>query len=120
MHGKVSTLRDAVSNLLDNALKYRREDRPLTVKVRAKVSGRHVLIEVEDNGLGVPAAMRTQIFEKFRRVEGPGRGMAGGHGLGLSFVSEAARVHGGTIECKESRMGGSTFVMRIRRESRGA
>ncbi len=120
MHGKVSTLRDAVTNLLDNALKYRREDRPLTVKVRAKVSGRHVLIEVEDNGLGVPAAMRTQIFEKFRRVEGPGRGMAGGHGLGLSFVSEAARVHGGTIECKVSRMGGSTFVMRIRRESRGA
>ncbi len=119
MHGKVATLRDAITNLLDNALKYRRTDRALEVKVRARVQGRNVMVEVEDNGMGVPPKMRKAIFERFRRVEGPGRGLAGGHGLGLSFVSEAAKVHGGTIECKESRTGGSTFVMRIKRDSSG-
>lgn len=120
MHGKLATLRDAITNLLDNALKYRHPDRPLRVMVRARVQGRTVVIEVEDNGMGVPPGMRKAIFEKFRRVEGPGRGLAGGHGLGLSFVSDAARVHGGTIECRESRTGGSTFVMRIKRDSKGA
>ncbi len=117
MHGKVGILRDAITNLLDNALKYRREDRVLHVIVRARVQGRLVSVEVEDNGMGVPANLRTAIFEKFRRVEGPGRGLSGGHGLGLSFVSDAARLHGGTIECRESRTGGSTFVMRIKRDS---
>ncbi|MSP56133.1 MAG: HAMP domain-containing histidine kinase [Myxococcales bacterium] len=117
MHGKGSMLRDAVTNLLDNALKYRRDDRPLRVRVRARVAGRFVIIEVEDNGMGIPAAMRKAVFEKFRRVEGAGRGLSGGHGLGLSFVSEAAQLHRGTIECGESRTGGSTFVMRVRRES---
>ena len=115
MHGRVGILRDALTNLLDNALKYQHADRPLVVRVRARVQGRFVVVEVEDNGLGVPANMRKAIFEKFRRVEGPGRGMSGGHGLGLSFVAEAASAHGGTIECKENRSGGSTFVMRVKR-----
>ena len=115
MHGRVGTLRDAVTNLLDNALKYRKTDRPLSVRVKARVQGRFVVVEIEDNGLGVPANMRKAIFEKFRRVEGPGRGLSGGHGLGLSFVAEAASAHGGTIECKENRSGGSTFVMRVKR-----
>ena len=117
MHGKQSTLRDAITNLLDNALKYRHPDRPLQVHVRARLLARDVLIEVEDNGLGVPVGMRKSIFEKFRRVEGPGRGLAGGHGLGLSFVSDAAKLHRGTIECQASRSGGSVFVMRIKRDS---
>jgi signal transduction histidine kinase len=70
---------------------------------------------VLDNGLGVPADKREVIFEPFTRVEGPGRGAAGGHGLGLSFVANAARVHGGRAECRGLSRGGSRFILRIRR-----
>jgi signal transduction histidine kinase len=115
--GTVGPLRDALSNLLDNALKYRREDRPLRVVLRARAERRAIVFEVEDNGMGVPPSMRRAIFDKFRRVEGPGRGKAGGHGLGLAFVAEAARSHGGKVECREGIEGGSKFVMRIRRRS---
>lgn len=108
-------LRDALTNLIDNALKYRREDRPGRVTFRVIAERRHVLFEVEDNGLGVPAPMRRAIFERFRRVEGPGRGRSGGHGLGLYFVAEAARLLGGKVECREGAEGGARFLLRIPR-----
>lgn len=108
-------LRDAVNNLLDNALKYLREDRPGLCRLSTREEGRWVVLEVADNGLGVPAGQRKAIFEAFTRVEGPGRGKAGGHGLGLSFVAETARAHGGTVECREGVEGGARFILRLRR-----
>lgn len=110
-------LRDALSNLLDNALKYRNAERPLRCTLRLRAERRWLQFEVEDNGLGVPPPMRKAVFERFRRVEGPGRGRAGGHGLGLAFVAEAARLHGGKVECREGVDGGARFVLRIRRRS---
>ncbi|HNC95394.1 MAG TPA: ATP-binding protein, partial [Myxococcota bacterium] len=62
-----------------------------------------------------PAHMRKAIFERFRRVEGPGRGLSGGHGLGLYFVAEAARLLGGKVECREGTDGGARFLLRIPR-----
>lgn len=106
-------VRDALTNLLDNALKYRREDRPLTVVARVSSRRRQVVFEVVDNGLGVPPAMRSAVFERFRRVEGPGRGRSGGHGLGLAFVADAARASGGGVECRDGTDGGARFVFRI-------
>lgn len=117
IRGLPGLLRDALTNLLDNALKYRRDDRPARATIRVKSDRRWVTIEVEDNGMGVPPTMRKSIFEKFRRVEGPGRGKSGGHGLGLAFVADAARVHRGSIECIQSVSGGATFILRIRRRS---
>jgi len=110
-------LRDALVNLLDNALKYRHADRPLRVRLRVVGDRRNVWFEVIDNGMGVPPSMRKVIFERFRRVEGPGRGKSGGHGLGLSFVAEAAAAHGGKVECRDGDDGGSRFTLRIRRRS---
>lgn len=109
-------LEDALGNLIDNALKYRREDRPPLVRLATRPEGRWVVFEVSDNGLGVPPAQRKLIFEPFARVEGPGRGKAGGHGLGLSFVAETARVHGGSVECREAPGGGARFLLRLRRQ----
>jgi signal transduction histidine kinase len=117
MTGRPSFLRDALTNLLDNALKYRSPDRPGQVWVRVKLERRWVQFEVEDNGIGVPPPMRKAIFERFRRVEGPGRGRAGGHGLGLAFVAEAALMHGGKVECREGLDGGARFILRVRRRS---
>ncbi len=109
-------LRDALSALVENAIKYRDPTRPSRVRLEARPSGRRwVIFEVVDNGIGVPAAKRKAIFEPFARVEGPGRGRSGGHGLGLSFVANAARVHRGRAECREGIEGGSRFILRIRR-----
>jgi signal transduction histidine kinase len=111
-----SLLRDALSALLENAIKYRDPTRPSVVRLEGRVVGRRwIQIEVLDNGIGVPADKRKHIFEPFARVEGPGRGRSGGHGLGLSFVANAARVHRGRAECREGIEGGTRFVLRIRR-----
>jgi signal transduction histidine kinase len=115
--GLPGLLRDALTNLVDNALKYKREDRPLVATLRLRADRRWATVEVEDNGLGVPQDKRRAIFERFARVEGPGRGKAGGHGLGLSFVADAAHAHGGSIECREGAEGGARFVLRIRRRT---
>lgn len=109
-------LRDAVNNLLDNAIKYRKENQPGRAWLRVRSDKKWVYFEVEDNGLGVPTSLRKAIFDRFRRVEGPGRGKSGGHGLGLAFVSETAKLHGGKAECLDGVDGGSKFVVRIRKQ----
>lgn len=106
-------LRDALVNLLSNALKYRDPDRPLEATLRAHRQGRSAVFEVTDNGIGVPPAMHAAIFERFTRVEGDNRGKSGGHGLGLSFVAETARAHGGKASCAETPGGGAHFTLRI-------
>ncbi len=112
--GDAQAIQDAVACLLDNALKYKRDDRPdPMVWLLAAQQGRWVEISVTDNGLGVPPEMRESIFERFVRVEGPNRGMAGGHGLGLSQVLEIVEAHGGTVACTEGVDGGARFTLRI-------
>ena len=108
-------LRDALGNLLDNALKYRRPGVRGHCMVRTVETSRWVIFEVVDNGMGVPPAMRRRIFDRFSRVEGPGRGKSGGHGLGLSFVAEAAAAHRGVVECTEGLEGGARFRLKLRR-----
>ncbi len=117
MVGRPTYLRDALTNLVDNALKYRHPERRGEVWIRVHVDRRWVQFEVEDNGIGVPPNMRKAIFERFRRVEGPGRGRSGGHGLGLAFVAESVHLHGGKVECREGVEGGARFIMRVRRRS---
>lgn len=114
LYGDPESLRDAFSNLLDNALKYHRPEilEPQAM-IRLYQEGRMACVEVMDNGLGVPVDKRKVIFERFSRVEGPGRGKAGGHGLGLSFAKAAILLHRGTIVCKEGLEGGACFTVRI-------
>lgn len=114
VNGDAAAVRDAVGCLLDNALKYRREDRAdASVWLTLTPAGRCVEITVTDNGLGVPPKMRKAVFERFVRVEGPNRGMAGGHGLGLAQVARVARQHRGSVLCTEGVDGGARFVLRL-------
>lgn len=112
--GDAKAMRDAIACLLDNALKYRREDRAdARVWIALRQEGRVVVLDVADNGIGVPKAMRKRIFDRFVRVEGPNRGKAGGHGLGLHQVREIATAHKGTVTCTDGVDGGARFVLRL-------
>ena len=82
-------------------------------ELRLEAEGRWVTIVVIDNGIGVPAELRKEIFERFVRVEGPHRGLAGGHGLGLAQVRSVARGHGGRVVCTEGTDGGACFTLRL-------
>lgn len=112
--GDATAIRDAVACLLDNALKYRNTaSAEPRVWLKLEQLGRDVLIDVLDNGLGVPPDMRDAIFDQFVRVEGPNRGFAGGHGLGLAQVREIVEAHRGTVRCEEGVDGGTRFVIAL-------
>ncbi len=114
--GQRALLHDAIGALLENAIKYRDPTRQAVVRFSLRQAGRRwIVIEVADNGIGVPPDKRRMIFEPFARVEGAGRGVSGGHGLGLSFVANAARVHHGRVDCRDGIEGGARFVLRIRK-----
>jgi signal transduction histidine kinase len=102
-----ATLRLALVNLLDNAIKYTPPSG--AIAVRSWIRGNEALIEVMDNGVGVPIEHADRIFDRFYRVDQSRTGQAGGAGLGLAIAKWAAEANGGRIEL-ESREGcGSTF-----------
>lgn len=99
-------LREMLNNLVDNAIKYTHHGGNVTV--RAFDRGQAV-IEVEDDGIGIPAEERGSIFERFYRVLGTD---AEGSGLGLAIVAEITELHRARIELGEGRSGkGSLFQL---------
>jgi len=91
VRGIALLLREALSNLVDNAIRY--AGRGATVTVRLRAAGGQVLLEVEDNGPGLPAAELEHVFERFVRATGEGSGC----GLGLAIVREIVERHAGRV-----------------------
>ena len=111
--GDPALMRDAMVCLLDNAIKYKRDDRQSVVQVNLRSLNDQAELSVSDNGIGVPKRKREDIFQPFVRVEGPDRGLSGGHGLGLSFVNDAVESQKGSVRCEEGIAGGARFVLRL-------
>jgi two-component system sensor histidine kinase TctE len=91
--GNALMLREMLSNLIDNALRYTGAGGSVTVRVR--VDGEAALLEVEDTGPGIAPHERGKVFERFYRILGSG---APGSGLGLAIVREIAQQHGAEID----------------------
>jgi signal transduction histidine kinase len=91
-------LKSVVLNLVDNSLKYC--DKTPVVEVIVRKEGRHAVIEVSDNGPGIPEEYHDRIFEKFFRLPSGNIHNVKGYGLGLSFASQVIKLHGGTIRIK--------------------
>lgn len=86
---------DVFQNMLANAVQYAHPDRLLRVDIRWQAVGGRVVVEVEDNGIGIPEADRHRVFGMFQRVErGP---LSGGSGLGLALCRKVVEHHGGQI-----------------------
>jgi two-component system phosphate regulon sensor histidine kinase PhoR len=103
-------LERALSNLVDNALKYTPERG--RIRISAGLENGHVVMSVEDNGGGIPEADLPRIFERFYRVDKSRSRDLGGTGLGLSIVKHIIQLHGGTISVRSS-PAGSTFTVRL-------
>jgi two-component system, OmpR family, sensor histidine kinase TctE len=98
--GDALLLREALGNLIHNALEYAPSGGRVTVRTGTRK--REAFLEVEDDGPGIPAAEREQVLERFYRVAGtPGTGS----GLGLSIVREIALAHGARLEIGEGEGG---------------
>ena len=92
--GNPVMLREMLSNLIDNAIRYTPAGGRITVRVRPEPAAGVVHLEVEDTGIGIPAAERERVIERFYRILGRD---GEGSGLGLAIVREIATMHGGTL-----------------------
>ncbi|MGH9393836.1 MAG: ATP-binding protein, partial [Terriglobales bacterium] len=89
-------LREVFANLLDNAVKYTPECG--AIRVRWQPAPDTVMVEISDNGVGIPADKLASLFQKFTRIQNPLSGREFGTGLGLYFARAVVELHGGRIE----------------------
>jgi heavy metal sensor kinase len=100
-------LREAVTNVLDNALKYSPAGSSVTIRVEQTAD--RAMVAVADQGPGIPREHRERIFDRFFRIDEARSRDAGGAGLGLAIAKWAVDVHGGRITVDERPGGGSEF-----------
>jgi signal transduction histidine kinase len=104
-------LEQVVQNLLDNAVKYSPADGVITVCVEQQNA--KAVLTISDQGIGIPEAARTQLFERFYRASNLDLRRMQGIGIGLSIVSEIVALHGGVVEVVSTEGHGSTFSVRL-------
>lgn len=104
-------LEQAVSNLLDNALKY--SGAGSTIAVQGKRQNGQILISVKDSGCGIPAEHLPRLFERFYRVDKARSRNLGGTGLGLAIVKHIVQAHQGTVSVESTVGKGSVFTIHL-------
>jgi signal transduction histidine kinase len=99
-----------VLNLVSNAFKFTLEG---GVAIKLEWHGDHVELRVQDTGTGIPEEELPRVFERFHRVQGAQGRSYEGSGIGLSLVTELARLHGGTVRVESALGRGSTFIVSV-------
>jgi two-component system sensor histidine kinase TctE len=107
VQGNALLLREAISNLVDNAIHYAGRNSAVTVRVCARAGS--AVVEVEDNGPGIAAPDRERVFERFARATHVGDGC----GLGLAIVREIVERHGGAVALESVQPHGLRVVIRL-------
>jgi signal transduction histidine kinase len=112
VEGSRDELHRMVLNLLDNAIRHTPPGS--SVELTLREDGGEAVVEVGDDGPGIPAEMRPKVFDRFVRGTGPSDTARGtGTGLGLAIVSAVAQSHGGSVEAAEADSGGALFIARV-------
>lgn len=101
----------ALSNLVENAIKYNREEGKVWVTLDA--DHKFFYVKVEDNGVGIPKEFQERVFERFYRVDKARSRETGGTGLGLAITKNIILLHQGAIRLKSEEGKGATFTVRI-------
>ncbi len=102
---------NVVFNLMDNAVKYRRSDVPISLEVRTWNNGDKFFLSVKDNGVGIRKEDLKKIFDKFYRVHTGNVHDVKGFGLGLAYVKQIVQAHRGTIRAESEPGVGTTFII---------
>lgn len=105
------SVRRAVDNLIDNALRYAPGGSEIVIEARE--DGGSLIVEVRDTGAGFPDGFLPHAFERFRRADSARARVDGGSGLGLAIVSAVARRHGGTAQARNRETGGAAVTLRL-------
>jgi signal transduction histidine kinase len=112
----VNRCKQILLNLIDNAVKYSPDDRPISIEVQSTET--RVLIQVCDRGIGIPLAQQARIFEPFYRVDEARSRDVGGVGLGLSIVKTLVEGMNGLLSVRSELDRGSTFIVSFPRIDR--
>ena len=105
-------LRQVLSNLIDNAIKYGRPEGRVTIAGRA-LAGERIELSVCDDGPGIPMEAKERVFERFYRVDKARSREQGGTGLGLAIVKNVMQAHGGEVRVESAPGAGTTFFLTL-------
>ena len=112
VRGDPTRLTQIVTNLLNNAAKYTPPGGKIDLQLTT--GDDHAVLQVSDNGLGIPASMRDSIFDLFKQIDRSAEGTYTGLGIGLTLVKTLLDMHGGEISVQSEGAGrGSTFIIRV-------
>ncbi len=114
--GDPKSLERAVTAVIDNAIKFSPDGGD--VRVAVGCDDTHLWIKVQDHGVGIPPEAKPRIFERFFHIDQMGVHLFGGVGLGLSIARQVIELHNGDIEVDSELGKGSTFVIRLKKNSR--
>lgn len=105
-------LRIAINNIVSNAIKYSQEGGQVTLGARE--DNGNLVIEVQDNGIGIPVDEQAGVFQKFVRAKGANTHTRNGHGLGLYLANEIVQLHHGKITLESAPDKGSRFSIHLK------
>jgi two-component system phosphate regulon sensor histidine kinase PhoR len=114
IHGDPIHLTNVVYNLIDNALKYSKENPKIDIALHA--ANGTLQLKVSDQGIGIASEYQSKIFEQFFRVPNENRHNIKGYGLGLSYVAGVVDLHGGKIDVESSLGKGTSFTISLPRD----
>ena len=106
-------LRQVVTNLMGNAMRYTPEGSPIELVVRVDHNTQQANLEIRDHGEGIPPQIRERIFQRFWRADTSRTRETGGSGLGLAIVASIVAAHRGTVDVIDTPGGGATFRVRL-------
>ena len=102
-------LRQVITNLMANAMRFTPDDSPIEIVVSTDRSSESATVEIVDHGEGIPPQIREKIFQRFWRADTSRTRETGGSGLGLAIVASIVAAHNGTVGVTETPGGGATF-----------
>ena len=104
---------NAITNLMDNAVKYRKPDEPLDIYIRTWNDDQHLYLSIRDTGLGIKKENVKKIFDKLYRVHTGNKHDVKGFGLGLAYVKKVIDLHQGKIFCESELGRGTKFTITL-------
>ena len=113
IQGDKKSIESLFSIVLDNAVKYRRDDEPLQLSVSTKNQGQRLIITVQDNGIGIRHDDLKHIFHRFYRVHTGNKHDVKGFGLGLAYVKGMVELMHGNIKAESELGRGTKFIISL-------